>query len=559
LKKRYLILFLLFFAVGAMAQKVELVSSHPLPKIKHKKNYDNPVELLKIQQSVVKQLRSNGYVTANIDSTVVKDNKTLLYVYLGEKIKWSILDAKHLESDALSHAGYKERLYKNKPLNPTQFATLCNRIVRHYENSGYPFTEVFLDSTSLENGTLYAKLNVVKHQKVFIDSVIIKSNDDISTHLAQNIINIKKGEVYNEAKIKQISNKIKESGLFIETESWKILFAKNETKLYLFLTTNKSSQFNGIAGVQPDPVTNRISITGDVDLRLLNVLKRAELMNVKWKRFQQLSQELTVQATYPFLFQSQFGTDLMLHLYKRDTSFLELEQRAEILYFLNNGSAFKTSVKKYSSQTQSTFLSNEFNTVNALYYGLGIITNRLNYRLNPLKGYLLDLNASLGNKKIDRIDKQIDSDNKVLQGVFDGRLEVFIPLQKKTTIKLSNQARYIFSEQIYNNELFRIGGLKTLRGFDEESIFASFYSIATLELRYLFEQNSNFYLFTDVAYFERQTVETSAFNNASSFGLGVNFETGAGIFSVNYGIGRLNQNPFLVRAAKIHFGFVALF
>ena len=547
------------FAAVAFPQKIELVSSSPIPKVKHKKKYDNPVELLKIQQSVVKQLRAKGYVTANIDSAVVKDTKTLLYVYVGEKIKWSILDAKGVESDALNHAGYKERWYKNKPLNPTQFATLCNRLIRHYENSGYPFTEVFLDSISLENSTMYAKLNLVKHQKVFIDSVVIKSNDDISTHLVQNIINIKKGEVYNEAKIKQISNKIKESGLFLETESWKILFAKNETKLYLFLTTNKSSQFNGIAGVQPDPATNRISITGDVDLRLLNVLKRAELMNVKWKRFQQLSQELTMQATYPFLFQSQFGTDLMLHLYKRDTSFLELEQRAEILYFLNNGSAFKTSVKKYSSQTQSTFLDNGFNTVNALYYGLGLITNRLDYRLNPLKGYLLDLNASLGNKKIERIDEQIDADNKVLQGVFDGRLDVFIPLQKKTTIRLSNQARYIFSDQIYNNELFRIGGLKTLRGFDEESIFASFYSIATVELRYLFEQNSNFYLFTDVAYFERQTVESSAFNNATSFGLGVNFETGAGIFSVNYGIGRLNQNPFLVRAAKIHFGFVALF
>jgi outer membrane protein assembly factor BamA len=547
------------FAAVAFPQKIELVSSNPIPKVKHKKNYDNPVELLKIQQSIVKQLRAKGYVTANIDSTIVKDTKTLLYVYVGEKIKWSILDAKSVEGDALNHAGYKERWYKNKPLNPTQFATLCNRLIKHYENSGYPFTEVFLDSISLENSTMYAKLNVVKHQKIFIDSVVIKSNDDISTHLVQNIINIKKGEVYNEAKIKQISNKIKESGLFLETESWKILFAKNETKLYLFLTTNKSSQFNGIAGVQPDPATNRISITGDVDLRLLNVLKRAELMNVKWKRFQQLSQELTVQATYPFLFQSQFGTDLMLHLYKRDTSFLELEQRAEILYFLSNGSAFKTSVKKYSSQTQSTFLDNGFNTVNALYYGLGLITNRLDYRLNPLKGYLLDLNASLGNKKIDRIDEQIDADNKVLQGIFDGRLEVFIPLQKKTTIKLSNQARYIFSDQIYNNELFRIGGLKTLRGFDEESIFASFYSITTLELRYLFEQNSNFYLFTDVAYFERQTVESSAFNNATSFGLGVNFETGAGIFSVNYGIGRLNQNLFLVRAAKIHFGFVALF
>ena len=51
------------------------------------------------------------------------------------------------------------------------------------------------------------------------------------------------------------------------------------------------------------------------------------------------------------------------------------------------------------------------------------------------------------------------------------------------------EAADLQSENMFKNELFRIGGLKTLRGFDEESITASFYNIATLEWRFLFEQN----------------------------------------------------------------------
>jgi len=142
---------------------------------------------------------------------------------------------------------------------------------------------------------------------------------------------------------------------------------------------------------------------------------------------------------------------------------------------------------------------------------------------------------------------------------FNSDLALYIPLKKRSVIKLGVQTGYTFNENLFDNELLRIGGLKTLRGVDEEAIFASFYSIQTLEYRFLLEQNSFLYLFTDAAYYEKKTKDNYLSDRPYSFGLGISFETNAGIFSVSYAIGKQFDNPVQFRSAKIHFGFISFF
>jgi hemolysin activation/secretion protein len=122
------------------------------------------------------------------------------------------------------------------------------------------------------------------------------------------------------------------------------------------------------------------------------------------------------------------------------------------------------------------------------------------------------------------------------------------------------QAASVFGDQtIYRNELFRIGGLKTLRGFDEESIYASSYVIPTIEYRFLFGQNSNLLLFAEGAWYENSSNHQYLSDTPISLGAGINFDTKAGIFSLNYGLGNQFGNGFDLRNGKIHFGLTALF
>jgi hemolysin activation/secretion protein len=128
-------------------------------------------------------------------------------------------------------------------------------------------------------------------------------------------------------------------------------------------------------------------------------------------------------------------------------------------------------------------------------------------------------------------------------------------------INIGNQSAYTFNENTFENELYRIGGLKILRGFDEESIFTSFYAVNSIEYRILLEQNSYWYLFFDGAYYENKNVNlaTKITDTPFGFGTGITFQTNSGIFSLNYALGKQFNNPIEFRAAKIHFGFVNYF
>jgi hemolysin activation/secretion protein len=128
-------------------------------------------------------------------------------------------------------------------------------------------------------------------------------------------------------------------------------------------------------------------------------------------------------------------------------------------------------------------------------------------------------------------------------------------------MKAAINAGLFQSGNIFRNELFQIGGYKLLRGFDEESQYLSQYAIATLEYRllYLAGQNSYFYVLADAGWGrdagQSQKVNYSYFGT----GLGLAFETAAGIFNLAWAIGKRNDTELNLRQSKIHFGFINYF
>lgn len=82
--------------------------------------------------------------------------------------------------------------------------------------------------------------------------------------------------------------------------------------------------------------------------------------------------------------------------------------------------------------------------------------------------------------------------------------------------------------------MFRIGGNRTLRGFDEESIFTPYYSIFTTEYRFLLSKNSYFYTFFDFALVEDSRFRGKKNKYPFRFGTGVSLETKIGVFGISY-------------------------
>jgi hypothetical protein len=288
-------------------------------------------------------------------------------------------------------------------------------------------------------------------------------------------------------------------------------------------------------------------------------------------------QDLKVNFAYPYLFGSSFGIDLKFNLYKRDSTFLNLNQTLALQYLLSGGDYFKLFLNnKLSSLLGGNSVAgnnltppNNINIENlastrALLYGIGIYRQRLDYRLNPRKGFFIDADGAVGTRKItlkaaQEVEEAEENEGNNVQYEANFKGGYFVPLFKRATLLFQNFSGLTSATTIYENELSRIGGLKTLRGFDEESIFASLFTVFTFEARYLLEKNSYAHVFFDGAYYENKSVGRNIVDRPFGFGAGFSFETKAGIFSISYALGKQFENPIEFRTGKIHFGIVGFF
>jgi hemolysin activation/secretion protein len=217
-----------------------------------------------------------------------------------------------------------------------------------------------------------------------------------------------------------------------------------------------------------------------------------------------------------------------------------------------------------SSGTSETGILPPFAEYKTSLYGAGIRFSRLDYQLNPKRGVYIRGDVSIGSKKI---RKDNNADNYALENVdpsstktvLTGGIYAYFPLGGNFVLHLRNLDGMMFNKTLFENELFRLGGIQNLRGMDENSVTASSYVTGSVELRYLFEEQSNLFLFFDGAWWEKKIPAGNNKDTPLGFGIGMNLQTRAGIFTLSWALGRQYGNPVNIGTAKIHIGYIQRF
>lgn len=151
----------------------------------------------------------------------------------------------------------------------------------------------------------------------------------------------------------------------------------------------------------------------------------------------------------------------------------------------------------------------------------------------------------------------LTQESQIIEGTF--LFSYFQPISPQTTLLLRVNSATKQTENLTQNQAYRIGGISTIRGFDEQSIFASSYAIGTLEYRLLFDKNAHVSIFCDWAWYELRAISDFVTDTPYALGAGITFGTQAGIFSLNYALGSQFNQPINFQSGKIHFGFINLF
>lgn len=530
-----------------------------------------------------RKLRDKGYVNASIDS-VSKSGRTLTaYVYTGSRYDYLTIYNGNIPDKFLSDIGLKN-LSEGRQVPAEGVAAFKAKVIQSCENIGYPFAEVRLDSFTVRDGAVSTRLYLTRHELIRYDTLIIQGKTKLKPVFLKNYLGIRSGKVYNESNIRRIGQRLNELQFAEVAQQHSVEFRNEKARVNVFLKDKKASQFDLLIGVLPGSSGRSVLITGDVKLHLYSLFGVGEELFIQWQSLQPKTQTLNVKVVYPYLVGLPLGINVNFDMYKKDTAYIDLNGDYGIQYQLLGSNYIKASLRqKISIITEPD--TNYIRVNRALPPNLDLTTNefalevflqRLNYRFNPVSGYVFQASLAAGARTIKKNNAILalydDVEGKSFGYLYDTvrlttfqmhlslMIDKYWKINRRQTVRTMFEGKYFFADKVLENEKYRIGGVASLRGFDDRSIFTPYYLMADLEYRFLLSKNSYFYTFFNAAMVqETRHFQNKPFDFPYGFGVGAAFETKIGMFGLSYALGSQLDNPISFKNSKIHFGYVNYF
>ncbi len=533
-------------------------------------------------QSWVPQWQSKGYIAASIDSIYVENNRYEVYVHRGDKYQWASLRLDSLPAAIQAQFQYIQTSKTPQKVSPSIIAAITEKTLQWSENNGYPFAIVSLEVAST-TPDIVASFRWDKGSLQKLDSINIEGDVKISRNVLLQYLDLKQGDRYQEKKLRSITGRLNNLSYLQEDAPSKMVFHPHKNQLNIYIKERKSNSLSALVGLLPNSVeTGKFLLTADAACIFQNILGNGEYMHVTYQNLQYRSPRFKATLNYPYLLQTTLGIDATFDLFKKDTAFRRTSYQAGLRYqfsaddyvrlFFQGQSNRLGNIDTQYVKTHKRLPDNADASV--IGGGIEIALSRLNNRMNPIKGFEAKFSASVLQRRVllsEEILALKDSaafDYRSLYNTYTARTKqwqliasssYYFPMSRMLVGKLAYQGALLSGKGVFKNELYQIGGFRLLRGFDEQSIYANQYHVATAELRLLLDAMSYVYLFSDNGYVQSQYVNHQSEDIYNGQGAGAALQTKSGLFSIGYALGRYRDNPFSFRQSKIHFGYVTYF
>ena len=562
-----------FFSLASGQKKYYIIteSNTSTPAITFKNQFVDSVEFHRHLNNMHQQLYRNGYIGAVVQPKRRQGDTLFLKVEPGPPYKLAYLSKGNLPDELLNKIDYRERFFSNRPFDYIQITKLFNRLLAYTENNGYPFASIRLDSLSLNDHEFRASIKYDPGPYITFDTLKVNGNSKTKLTFLSSFLKITPGKPFEFDKIDQAMTRLSRLPYAEPADAGYLTFQNNQATYHMELNKRRVNQLDGIIGVLPNEREgNRLLITGQFDLKLYDLFSSGKSLEFTWQRLQVQSQALDAAYYHPNLLSSPLSFSLGFNLLREDTTFLNRHFNLNMYFEPGKSGIFHVFVQDKSAGTLSSldFVDDdEFPDVldfDLTSYGLGYEWNNLNDMVDPTRGVRINFDGQLGNKRIRRnaslnpvLYDTIDLNSVQYQMSFS--LDQYHDVGKKWVLNTRLTGGKVFNDRLFLNDLYRVGGLRSLRGFNENFFFASEYLLANVNLKFYLDEQSFLLFFFDQSYLANKAVNFDVTDYPSGLGAGLNFSTNTGIFSFLYALGRSGDQPFSFNLSKIHFGYISRF
>jgi hypothetical protein len=473
------------------------------------------------------KLSKKGYIENQlIENTKENDSSYTAKFSLGERIKSiRIYIGRNSEiKELISLDKTKDTLL----LPYGEIESFLNSTLKKLEQNGFALAKLKLANIQKKNHSLYADLQFESGQQRQLNAIVVKFGEGNKKanfpagHLKQ--INRKyHNSTFNQDVVRKIYDDFGKFGFINQIKYPEILFTKDTTKVYVYLEKRKSNTFDGFIGFT-NTESKKLVFNGYLDLTLENALKAGEQFSLNWKSDGNNQKTFKASIDLPYLFKSPVGLKAQIYIFKQDSIFQNTKTAIDLGYFVD----YSTRIYLGYQSTESSDIQNTNNS-SISDYNNSFLTSNLEYsRLDDpsstfVKKTTISIAMGIGSRETPELAETAGKNKQTFINI--NAMHNFY-LNKKNCININYQNNFLKSDTYIINELYRFGGVKSIRGFAENSLQANFMTAIITEYRYIISPDLYINTILDYGYYKDDTTNYEATILGLGLGMGLRTKNG---------------------------------
>jgi hypothetical protein len=418
------------------------------------------------------------------------------------------------------------------------------------EKKGFAQSKIQLKNFTKTNNLLQADL-VIKLNKIRkINQLVFQGYSQFPEGIKKVFLRKYNAKPFNKDVIKKIHSDFNALPFVSQIKYPEVLLTTDSTKVYLYLEKRKNNTFDGFLGFGNKETTQKLQFNGYLDLNLYNNLNSGERFNLYWKNDGNKQSTFNVNLDLAYIFKSPMALKSNLRIFKQDTIFQNSSFDFDLGYMIHyNTKVFigykdnvSEAIQKISSSTikdlKSTFITSVFEHKKV----------SLDDSLFPDK-FTFFTKFGMGNRTTSAV--------KTNQFFAQIQLQKLLELNRKNVIHIKTDTYFLQSNDYFTNELYRFGGIQSIRGFNENSLQGNVFTGLFAEYRYIASPNLYFYSITDFGYYQDKANNTK--DQLYGLGFGFGLLSNGGLFNLVYANGNTGNQTIKLSNSIVQISFKTYF
>lgn len=413
----------------------------------------------------------------------------------------------------------------------SDYERFLNKLTFIYKEKGFPFVQISPKEITIKDHAYIIVLNIQKHRQRTIDKLVVKGYKHFPKRFLKAFDFHKYKMTYSDTNIKKVSSYLNTLPFLEKIKNPETLFKKDSTIVYLYYKKKKNNSFDGLLGFGNDKGNSKIKINGFLNVRLNNVIDKGNSLYLKWNNDGEQTSDLKLGTKSFRIFGLPIDNNANFHIVKRDSTNLNISLQEQLQYIVFRRHKISLS---YDFEQSSVLLKESnvnFKDYSKRLFGFGYQFYKIwDSEKFPFK-YGFEIAYKVGSRKTN------NQNNKQYIYSLDAFNNFF--LSKRIVLETNFHFKQLQASDIYQNELFLIGGQDTFRGVKENAILTEQYYIVNNDLKW-YTQNSSF---LSLIYDYGITYIGIQKNKLYSFGAGYAFKISKnGDIYINYVVSGQNKS-----------------